>query len=259
MNITIGTDPELFVQNEAEEVVTAIGVIGGSKSKPRPVDKGAVQEDNVLAEFNTAPSSTAEEFVSTINDVIGQLSDIVGKAGLTLLRKASHEYEYMSLIEAGPAALEFGCDPDFNAWIMDANPAPRPADGLRTAGGHVHIGYDNPDDMTSVMIARACDYLLGLPSVLLDDDDRRRQVYGAAGAFRLKEYGVEYRTLSNFWLESDNLMRWVYEQAQASVYAASELDKYTDVVSGDEVQRIINTGDKEAAAAAIEQLGIDMP
>src|SRR3546814_7881426 len=36
-------------------------------------------------------------------------------------------------------------------------------------------------------------------------------MYGAAGAFRTKPYGVEYRVLSNAWLKDSNLMSWVYK------------------------------------------------
>src|SRR3546814_9474953 len=36
-------------------------------------------------------------------------------------------------------------------------------------------------------------------------------MYGAAGAFRTKPYGVEYRVLSNAWLKDSKLMSWVYK------------------------------------------------
>ena len=47
------------------------------------------------------------------------------------------------------------------------------------------------------------DYTLGLDSLLLDSDTRRRSMYGRAGSFRFKEYGIEYRTLSNFWIKNN--------------------------------------------------------
>jgi hypothetical protein len=34
-----------------------------------------------------------------------------------------------------------------------------------------------------------------------DSDVNRRLLYGKAGTIRIKPYGIEYRTLSNFWLK----------------------------------------------------------
>ena len=51
MTILIGTDPEAFVVRADGTVDISVGKIGGSKEEPRPVDGGAVQEDNVLAKY----------------------------------------------------------------------------------------------------------------------------------------------------------------------------------------------------------------
>src|SRR5690606_27611941 len=88
---------------------------------------------------------------------------------------------------------------------------------LRTAGGHIHVGYDNPDNAMSADIVLAMDVMLGVPSVLIDGDTRRRQMYGKAGCFRFKEYGLEYRTLSNFWIMSEERIRWAFRQTQQAV------------------------------------------
>lgn len=259
MTITIGTDPEAFVVGEDGTVGVVVGLVGGSKTAPLPVDGGAVQEDNVLAEFNIDPASSEQQFVDAINKVVEQLEGILSFSGLRALFKPSHNFEAEVLQAAGEQALAFGCDPDFNAYTGRENIKPNAESTLRTAGGHIHIGYDNPDPATDIQIVRACDILLGIPSVLLDEDNRRRTMYGAAGCYRHKPYGVEYRSLSNFWLTSDNLKRWVYRQAEASVHAVSRLDEWYDVVSPDEVQRIINTGDTKAASAAVLNLGIILP
>jgi hypothetical protein len=260
MPVTIGTDPEAFVVESDGTVGIAIGKVGGSKEQPLLVEGGAVQEDNVLAEFNTEPATTPDAFVGAIAKVVQQLEQRIKPFGLSLLFKPSHEYDEFDLEIAGPQAMQFGCDPDYNAWTYGKNPAPSAEGGLRTAGGHVHIGYDLPTDTSSLRIIRACDILMGIPSVVLDTDNRRRSLYGGAGAHRIKEYGVEYRVLSNFWLQSDALKRWVHEQATAAVTWGPHVDRLIERAGGAEhIQRIINTGDVEDALEVIHRLTIAMP
>lgn len=53
------------------------------------------------------------------------------------------------------------------------------------------------------------DLFVGIPSVLIDRDEgakERRKQYGKAGDFRYQPHGIEYRTLSNFWLYSYPMM-----------------------------------------------------
>lgn len=257
--ITIGTDPEAFVVNREGNVDIAVGTLGGSKTAPRTVPGGAVQEDNVLAEFNTEPADTAEEFVNAINSVVLQVERLLRFSGLTLLFKPSHVFDAATLERGGEQALEFGCDPDFNAYTGEENRKPDNSLLLRTAGGHVHIGYDDIDEDMNQRIVMACDILLGIPSVVLDQDQERRKMYGTAGCFRHQPHGVEYRSLSNFWLQSDDLKRWVFEQARASVHAASSLEEMWEQISPDEIQRIINTGDVGGAQQVVNTLGIRMP
>ena len=253
---TIGCDPELFLQLNGN-IISAIGLVGGSKDDPRAVLKGAVQEDNVLAEFNTDPATTAHEFCANIRTVTGELAKIVAPATLTCI--ASHEFEREVLVNGGTQALMFGCDPDLNCWSVELNPPPSALTDLRTAGGHVHIGYDGANMDTSLRVARMAEFLLGIPSVLLDDDTRRRSMYGAAGAIRIKAYGVEYRVLSNFWVENASLQRWVFENASLCVDMESHLESYLDQFSEDVVQECINNSDTELAKHIVDTLGIPMP
>lgn len=260
MSITIGTDPEVMVVDRSGEPVVAIGMIGGSKEEPKPVERGALQEDNVLAEFNIEPVESSDMFIENIDVVLSQLKKQLPK-GYHLGKMSSHLFDMDVLKGFGEKAMEFGCDPDYNAWTMCMNQTPEDSVGLRTAGGHIHIGYDDPDDFKSMDIIRACDIYLGIPSVLLDSDSRRRSLYGKAGSFRIKEYGVEYRTLSNFWLHDKELQRWAYDCA---VLACTEYEG--DIVKNiirdqgmDGICRIINTSDVDAARYIIDEYGLPMP
>ena len=61
-------------------------------------------------------------------------------------------------------------------------------------------------------MAQLMDWHVGVWSTEIDLDKTRRLLYGKAGACRYKTYGVEYRTLSNFWVLDTNLRREVWDR-----------------------------------------------
>lgn len=255
MSVLIGSDPEFFVGN-GDKIISVIGLLGGSKEEPLPVKDGALQEDNVLAEINIHPATSCQEFMDNLRSVRAQLDSRLHPYKSVV--KSSHFFEEEVLL-SHPKALEFGCDPDYNCWTGEPNQSPDAMTYLRTAGGHIHIGYDNPEPDKSFRVAQMCDVFLGIPSVLLDDDRDRRNLYGKAGACRIKAYGVEYRTLSNFWLKDEALIAWAYEQAMECVNRFDELESILEYISGAEVQDIINTGDRDRAEQVIADIAINLP
>jgi hypothetical protein len=256
--LMIGHDAEVFVTKHGT-IADAIGLLGGTKEDPLQVDQGALQEDNVLAELNIWPASNADDFVSRTNSVMSTLKQRL-PSGYDVAIQSSHHYDKEYLIAAPEQAMEFGCDPDFNCWTLEENDTSSPLTTLRTAGGHVHIGFPHDvTEVTRVKTMRMCDYLLGLPSVLLDVDTERRSLYGSSGAYRPKPYGAEYRVLSNFWLKDETLMRWVFSQAVDCFNNRNDLDNYTGVLSSMELQHIINVSDVSAAAHWVRELNIQMP
>lgn len=249
MTITIGADPEVFVK-DGSTIVSAIGHVGGTKEEPIPVACGGLQEDNVLAEFNIDPARTSSEFIANITTVMKQLSDKISPLQVEVV--SSHMFARVDLMRSGRKAMMFGCDPDFSAYTGNKNTPPSPFTELRTAGGHVHVGYDNPTPDNNREIVKTLDLLLGVPSVILDADTRRRSMYGKAGAYRDKDYGVEYRSLSNFWLNHADLMRWVFNRAQ---WAAENTITFDD----EHVQHVINSSDVAGAKSLVRQYNLEMP
>jgi len=251
--ITIGSDPEVFLRDPTGEIISAIGHVGGTKSHPIAVMCGALQEDNVLAEFNTDPASTCQEFVSNLKTVMGQLRERVSPFELALI--SSHEFTKQQLMRSGRAAMMFGCDPDYNTYTGEKNSAPSARTTLRTAGGHVHVGYDTPSNQKNMRIGTVLDLLLGIPSVILDEDARRRTMYGKAGAIRHKPYGVEYRSLSNFWLNHTDLIEWVYHRAVQSV----DFSDQRLAGDADRIQDCINHNLPREAELLIKKYKLEMP
>ena len=221
--ITLGADPEIFLADAAGAFISAIGKIGGTKEQPRPlleIGEGfAVQEDNVALEYNIPPSPNKDAFRGNISRAMSYLSDHVGKMGLKLINVSATSFPVEQLRD--PRALEFGCDPDFNAW-KNGKPNPRPNakdKTLRSCGGHVHVGYAFQSADEVHQFIKLMDLYLGVPSVLMDQGELRKQLYGKAGAFRYKPYGCEYRSLSNFWTFSDKTIDWVWDSTRRAADA----------------------------------------
>lgn len=256
----IGADPEAFVA-QGPNIVHCIDMLGGSKEAPRLVIDGAVQEDNVLFEFNVDASDDPEVFCQRIKHVLEQGSGILVDFGLRLVPNvSSHIYNPEIMASFPEKAFEFGCTPDFNAFGGGQNPSPSAVNEcLRTAGGHVHIGFSHLCTVTKELQERVgmmCDYYLGLPSLLEDNDDRRRELYGKPGAIRYKQYGVEYRTLSNYWIWSDDLIKAVHARAQRAYNDVAKLEALQALVPQADVQGVINTNNRVEAMAMLKILGV---
>lgn len=253
---TIGADPELFLKNKDNKLISVVGLIGGTKHEPLPIGNGcAIQEDNVAAEFCIPACDNASQFVNSINYSLSNIRERAEKLGLTpAILTASASFDADQLMSM--AAKTFGCDPDYNAYTGKANPRPKASDkSLRSAGGHVHVGTTNkPEDMIKCL-----DLLLGVPSVLLDEDERRRQLYGKAGSFRYKPYGVEYRTLSNYWIWSDKTIEWVYHQVADAIDFCEEFAKEVPNDEKLKIRDCINNNDKETAYGLTQKWSIALP
>jgi hypothetical protein len=244
MNFTIGADPELFLKNSSGKLISSIGLIGGSKQHPKLISENghAIQEDNVSVEFNIPPCESASAFVDNLNFVLTHLDKRAAELGLqfaTNIAAASFPEDQLNC----PEAFVFGCEPDFNAWTRRINPRPHADDyTLRSCGGHVHVGTK----LDGIAVIRAMDLFLGVPSIFLDPDTKRRELYGKAGAYRSKNYGVEYRTLSNFWIWKDATKKWVYDQTKRALEFV-ESGSVIPATHGKLIRNAINNGDYNAA------------
>lgn len=260
--ILVGCDPEVFVKRNGI-FQSAHGLIRGDKKNPFKVRRGAVQVDGMALEFNIDPAATADEFVVNVNDVLGQLKLMVPDYEVVAVPVAKFTKEYL---KAQPdEAKELGCDPDFNAYTGLANEKPDGDRPMRTASGHVHIGWTSEQDVTSPdaigdaqIVAKTMDAYLGLGSLLFDKDQERRSMYGKAGCYRVKPYGMEYRTLSNAWLNSEELMRWVFKQVQFGMKALKE-GRTQFLEHEREIRKAIDRGDALTADMYMNHLGIRKP
>lgn len=255
--ITVGCDPEFFVTRDGK-IVASQDIIPGTKHEPHWLTGGAIHRDNILGELAMSPASTEDMFVSNLYSVIDQAKQILLEHDADMLWQPSAFVDDSCLQHY--EAMEFGCDPDWDCWNYTKPSTPNPLDAgnLRSSGGHAHVGFEYEDREDQFRAAGSLDVYLGLPSVLFDSDKLRRNLYGKSGRFRPKPYGIEYRTLSNQWLNSESLIRWVYRQAVLGVNERhnNPISSSKDVA---ELQRIINTSDSDAAQSWVTDLNIEVP
>jgi hypothetical protein len=258
--VTLGSDPEFFIfDSKKSEFIASCGWIGGTKKAPVYLEsKLGYQEDNVALEFNVPPTVSSKDLMNNVGKLISYIETKYNfkEKGYEIVPVASAYFTSEQL--NSEQAQTFGCDPDYNAWSNSVNEINIINTSLRSCGGHVHVGYENPNVDSNLQIIRLLDLYLGVPSVLLDLDTDRKQLYGKAGAFRHQPYGVEFRTLSNFWLSSQHLADWVFN----NVFIA--LDKFNlgfefDADTAALIQNCINQNDTIRANYIIEKFSIPMP
>lgn len=221
MSITllkIGSDPEMFLV-DAGAPLSSIGLIPGSKKRPFKISEHeSVQVDNVAIEFNVKPSGSPEEFIESMNRCYAWAASHLAKIKptISLAMVASMEFPEEQLKSRG--AKMFGCDPDFNAWKHGfPNQAPERGGNLRSCGGHIHIGFLSDQEVDINRFVRLLDKNVGIYCAEVCGDERRRMLYGKAGAYREKPYGVEYRTPSIAWLRSEESIREVFTRVQVAI------------------------------------------
>lgn len=254
MNFKLGCDPELFLKS-GNDYVASCGKVGGSKKFPLQIEglpQGfTIQEDNVAVEFGIPPANSKVEFTDSINTILSKLHTQFELTGLTLCKESAASFPYEELWH--PASRVFGCDPDYNIWTGKRNPAPKTEDEtLRSCGGHVHVGLEKGYDWKKLL--KTMDLFLGVPSVVMDTGELRKKLYGAAGAFRKKPYGVEYRTLSNFWVHKPELTSWVWDAVEKSVQAVDSQFPIEELQ--EPITSAINYNDKKLAMELISKYNL---
>lgn len=259
MSFSVGTDTELFLQTEDGTLVSATKYIEGSKHKPTLLPSGGnVTHDNVALEFATPPVVGSKEFIKAVKStMVEAIQDL--PEGIKFFLDASVNFPEKEL--DNEKCRVFGCDPDYDAWELKINDVPAGAADkpFRSCGGHLHIGYiegsgndflHNP--YGKVELIKALDIVAGIPSVILDGSDastERRKLYGKAGCHRPTDYGVEYRTLSNYWTRSPGLVALIHSMAEDALSLVREykLDSLSESITEKEIIRVINTGDVKTA------------
>lgn len=257
--LKVGADPELFCfDTNKKSFISAHTFFPGTKDTPFPVEDGALQLDGLAAELNINPVNNSKDFVKVLTSVMNTARKYLPE-GVQLVATPSVIFDNEYYASIPDTNKQMGCTPDYNAWLYGGqNDIPDVlVPSLRAAGGHIHLGpegfSDLPEDvqyMRQVTLVKQLDCIVGLQCMLWDPPNERKNIYGKAGAYRPKPYGVEYRTPSNYWLSSEEKMRQVFELTQKAHEDVEKGKIYYLLLQGYDFQEIINTDNKILAEEA---------
>jgi hypothetical protein len=268
--LNLGCDPEFFLTSKDG------AVIGSEKVLPKDGLKaegtyGKIIIDGVQAEINPLPSTCRQSLAYAIGYCFGQLNRSLEAQGLGQISVKTDPLVDVSQTEMDSLSERskiFGCDPSMN--VHEKGQSKIEADPKkylkRSAGGHIHLGFIKgaaecyKDVSTSLknidVMVPMLDIIVGNTCVLLDRDPNnieRRKNYGKVGEFRLKEYGLEYRTLSNFWLRSYTTMSFVMGLARMAVHFVEQSSPTCDYVAA-----IFGAVDMKDIIKAIQENDFDL-
>lgn len=258
---TFGADPEFFL-HDGTDYVAGIPFVKGTKDRPQMLPNGSnLQKDNVAVEVGVKVADSAEEFAENVLTAITDMHAVLpNHLEVQIISSANFPLKELRFEEA----KEFGCEPDFNAWengdenYMDNDCAVQSP--FRSCGGHLHIGQVGKfykfllKPKGKVHAIQMMDVFNGVVGTIIDNNEdaiARRKLYGKAGCFRPTSYGVEYRTLSNFWCGSPVLMMLQHHLASDALESI-ESGKSEDLIANlgrDELIRTINEGDADTATS----------
>lgn len=262
--VQFGCDPEFFFKKDGK-------VIGSEKvlSKNGLEHLTSVVKDGIQAEIHPQANECR---VILANNLSNCLASIAGNLeGVECDFSPLVDIDKEEMDSLSDDSKQFGCSPSISASDKKATIKVKdPSKYLfRSAGGHIHLGITNEIELLQVhknidTIVKLMDIIVGNTCVLLDRHEgnvERRKNYGRAGEYRIKPYGFEYRTLSNFWLRHYQLMSLSFGLARyaLNVWRNNEEQQFFDLVDYEVVKHAINNNDFELAKEIFDKIKVLFP
>jgi len=273
-----GCDPEIFLLKGgqvigAEKVIPEEGLDTLTRD-PNTLactvpKKGGIVLDGVQVELNPAPATCRALLANEISAAFKTLKAHLAKMdGISASFTQIVEVDPKELDSLSDKAKALGCAPSNNIYDSSRSIGVNPATYTkRSAGGHIHLGL--PDEIKGhrERLVPLLDIFVGNTCVLMDrhpGNAERRQVYGRAGEHRLPTPGLEYRTLSNFWLKGYPLFSGVLGLSRLAVnilahsikYLPGGCPSYPHYVGAEE--DILQLVDVEAICKAINENDVEL-
>jgi hypothetical protein len=230
--IKFGSDPEIFVDDKTTgQVIPAFDFLGSKKEgTDRTFNPGTgygghrLYWDGFQAEFETTPLNCLAYHVDSVFNGLKGLHNKAVKHNPNAVLSADTVKMIPAdlLMSAKEEHVTFGCMPSKNAYGMEGKKLPPRECPVRSAGGHIHFGFEGVKKTEEQLVenVKALDAILGVACVSLFagyDNPLRREFYGLAGEYRTPPHGLEYRVLSNAWLFHPLIMNLVFDLARKAV------------------------------------------
>ena len=225
VDITYGTDPEAFFERNG-------AIIGSEKIlHKRGLKSGygppVVVRDGVQFEFNPQYSHSVAGLAENLSNGFKALQiHMKGYPDVSLCFRGLVEVSREELDSLTKRSRVLGCQPSNNAYGENPITVNVKTYRKRSSGGHAHFGLSTLPrifgkyEEERARVVSLFDIFVGNSCVMFDRDPgaaERRENYGRAGEYRLQPHGLEYRTLSNFWLRNYSLMSFVFGMGNFSV------------------------------------------
>lgn len=257
----LGCDPEFFFKRKQGNIVGAETVLPKNGLR---TDYGNIIIDGVQAELNPVANTCRDLVANNIRTCFLSLNNALRGSDITCDFNRTIEISAIDLKALAESSQTFGCAPSQSIYKdkIDIKAVNASEYRIRAAGGHIHLGHcDNPPLKKALVkdckrTVAMLDIIVGNTSVLVDRDAgnvERRKLYGRAGEYRLPAHGLEYRTLSNYWLMCKPLMSFAFGMARfaGSLMADKDCDVYFDAfaskVKKSKIHKAINNNDFELA------------
>lgn len=285
-DVTMGCDPEFFFTDKRGKVVGSEKVLPpegvkvsgiwnefGEDDYDEKTGEGKTPHfiiDGVQAELNPPPNTCRALLGNDIHHCFRNLATRLKKEGrqLDVDFKPLVKITKKELDSLSEASKRFGCAPSTNIYksAKEAKIKVDPKKYLkRSAGGHIHLGANTGGWKGNTMkktlhkpkvLVPILDLVVANTCVLIDRDPsnvERRKNYGRVGEYRIKKYGIEYRTLSNFWLRSYQLMSFVMGMARMACQLADQSTK-----SNNYVKALMDAVPREDVIKAVQENDFDL-
>lgn len=260
-----GADPEFFIVDKKSNIIPAFDFLGDKNQKENVAPAVLSFADGFGVEYNftTKGETCRAYFIDRIQQSLKHLFSKSQEIKGTPSLRAAERVERKVLKNARPDLVVWGCEPTANAYKKLKTRLPNPfSHTYRYGGGHIHLSITNIHykNYSPVEIVKGLDRVLGLFSVLIENnanENLRRRYYGLPGEYRLQAYGLEYRTLSNYYYKHPSLLNLIIDIARRvpswGVKSNTDkngnnfLDLFNSLFSDELVIQAIRTGDKELA------------
>ena len=249
--VSIGTDPEIFVEDENAQVIPAYKFLPAKTNSKTDVFWDGFQAEMTTPSGGCLGGLTGNVGVGLIS-IISRARKLFPKA--KLVYKNVIDIPYEELQTAADEYVALGCAPSMNAYeefeeIVVENPRML---GIRFAGAHMHFGQ-SMDVKSYPTQVKHMDAIGAVATTLLlrdMEDPRRRLFYGRPGEYRTPPHGLEYRVISSGVLCHPAVWNLSFDLVRASRYIAIQYPK-SWVWEEAEVKDILRGLDYKAAEKLI--------